>query len=86
MPSGREVVVIFNGDCAALIVIERGCVSDRDAASVTLTVKFAVPAVVGLPEMTPAELSVRFAGSDPLERLQVRAPVPPVACTVWLYA
>ena len=76
--------MIVNGDVAALTVIERGCVSDRDNASVTFTVKFEVPVSVGVPEMVPSWFRARFAGSDPLERLQIRVPVPPVACNVWL--
>jgi len=46
-------------------------VSDWFKVSVILTVKFAVPAVVGVPEMTPAGLKESIAGSNPPERVQV---------------
>ena len=81
MAFANEVVVIVS---AALTVIERGCVSDRDNASVTFTVKFERPVLVGVPEMVPAWLRARLAGSDPPERLQTSVPVPPVACNGWL--
>jgi hypothetical protein len=74
-----EVVVIVS---AVVTVIERGCVSVCDSASATRTVKFEVPVLVGVPEMTPLELNARFAGSDPALRLQTKFPVPPVAWRV----
>ena len=76
--------MIVNGDDAALIVIERGCVSDCDIASVAFTVKFEVPVLVGVPEMVPDVLRARFAGSDPADFVHTSVPVPPVACSVWL--
>lgn len=76
-----EVVVIIS---SVLTEMERGWVSDSDSASVTLTVKFAVPVLVGEPEMIPAELKVRFVGNDPADTFHARVPVPPVACNVWL--
>lgn len=52
-------------------------------ASVAFTVKLPVPAVMGVPEITPALLNRRPAGSDePLARLHVSEPAPPVACKV----
>ena len=72
-----EVVVIVS---RALTTIERGCVSDCEMASVTFTVKFEVPVLVGVPEMVPPEFRARFVGSDPPERFQTSVPVPPVAC------
>ncbi len=51
------------------------------AASCTPTVKFAVPAVVGVPVIAPVELfSVRPAGNDPAVIDHVYGVVPPVAC------
>ena len=50
--------------------------------SVTCTVKLDVPAAVGVPEITPAVLTVRPAGSVPLARLHAKGGVPPVAVTV----
>ena len=53
----------------------------------TCTVKLLVWAVVGIPEMTPAVLKVKPAGSDDPEASdQVYGVVPPVAVRVWLYA
>ena len=53
---------------------------------VALTVKFDVPAVVGLPEITPVvALSDKPAGRLPAEMLHVMGVVP-VAARVWLYA
>jgi hypothetical protein len=48
------------------IVIERLAEALRagDEESVTVTLKLVVPAVVGVPEITPPELRVSPAGSD----------------------
>jgi hypothetical protein len=55
------------------------------AESVTFTVKLEEPAAVGLPEIAPEPLRFSPAGSDePVARLQVRAPMPPVAASVAL--
>lgn len=51
--------------------------------SVTLTVKFDVPTVVGVPLITPALLNVSPAGREPV-KVKVSVPAPPVAATVWL--
>lgn len=77
-----ELVVIVS---AALTVKENCCVSDCDNASVTRSVKVDVPVLVGVPEMIPAGLSVKFAGNEPMVRLQTSEPVPPAAVKVWLY-
>ena len=69
---------------AALMVSEKAFVADCDNASVTLTVKFEVPVLVGVPEMVPDILRVRFAGRDPAETLQANGGVPPVAVNVSL--
>ena len=51
--------------------------------SVTLTVNEAVPAVVGVPEITPVEVTrLNPAGSEPALRLQLYGVVPPLACSV----
>ena len=49
--------------------------------------KLEVPAVVGLPEITPElELRVKPAGKEPEAMLQVPyVPVPPVAASVCVY-
>ena len=49
------------------------------AESFTCTVKFDAPAAVGVPEMTPAVVSERFAGRDPAEIVHVFPPEPPLA-------
>ena len=57
-----------------------------DTPAITLTVKVLVPAVVGTPVSVPSECKLRPAGSEPLSKLHVRAPTPPVACTISVYA
>jgi hypothetical protein len=56
---------------------------DRLAASVTRTVKLYVPAVVGVPEITPALLMVRPGGGGPggATSAQVYGAVPPETVT-----
>ena len=54
-------------------------------ALVALTVKLDVPAVVGVPAITPAVESVNPSGNDPVSMLHVIG-VSPVAVSVWLYA
>ena len=57
----------------ALIVTESPAVADTDALSVALTVKLAVPAVVGVPEMVPLALRFSPAGSEPVDRTRCTA-------------
>jgi hypothetical protein len=53
------------------------------AESVTVTVKLEVPAVVGVPEMTPvAGAKVRPVGRVPTVTDQVKGAVPPLAARV----
>jgi hypothetical protein len=61
------------GAAAVAVVIESDLVAETagDDESVAMTVKLEVPAVVGVPEMTPDELRERPAGSVPEERVQV---------------
>ena len=66
-----------------LIVTESPAVADTDALSVALTVKLAVPAVVGVPEMVPLALRFSPAGSEPVDTDQVYGGVPPVAASGW---
>jgi hypothetical protein len=54
--------------------------------SVTVTVKSALPAAVGVPEITPELLSVSPAGSAPAVSVQVKGVTPPLAVRVSLYA
>ena len=67
---------MLNG--GALTRIDRFAVADPEAPSVTFTVKFAVPAVVGVPEIV-LPVSVSPAGSVPPDTDHVYGGVPPVA-------
>src|SRR5215813_5741306 len=65
-----------------LTVMLRGLVTLSPADEATRTVKFDVPGVVGVPEMTPTptpEERLSPAGSVPLAIDQVYGGVPPVA-------
>lgn len=77
VPAGRLVVVIVItvgvGGVVPVIVME-SCFSARLSPSVALTVKREVPAVVGVPEIVPAELKLNPAGSVP-EAIDHVAPV-----------
>ena len=57
-----------------------------ELASVTFTVNDAVPAVVGVPLICPALLSVNPAGNEPDEIDQLYGVVPPLAASVAVYA
>jgi len=66
-----------------LIVIESGCAAVRDPLSVTRTVIFDVPTVVGVPVIAPEdESSDKPAGNVPTVTAQVYGVVPPVAAKV----
>jgi N-acetylglucosamine-6-phosphate deacetylase len=82
-PAGNDVVVIVNGGTAitmlrALVAVKAGVL-----ASATCTVKFEVPAAVGVPEIAPVELaSVSPAGNVPAVTLHVYGEMPPAAVRV----
>lgn len=86
VPRGSEVVVITSGATPGVTTIDSAFVVVAAAVSVTRTVNDAVLLAVGEPLMTPVVDSVTPAGSAPDARLHVRAPVPPVAANVALYA
>lgn len=67
---------------AAAIVIENPWVSLAAVLSVTLTVKFAFPAAVGVPLITPDEAKVKPAGKLPPEIVQLRGATAPVTASV----
>ena len=68
---------------ATLTVILCTWVSVSRLASVTCTVKLAVPLVVGVPLISPVELfSVSPAGNEPVLMDQVYGPAPPLAVSV----
>lgn len=58
---------------------------DAEAASDTVAVKLAVPAAVGVPEITPVKaLSVKPTGSEPAVIDQLYGVVPPLAASIVL--
>ena len=63
--------VITGGTAAAFIVMVNATAADVPPAFVAVTVKFDVPAAVGVPEMTPLLLMVSPAGSEPLATVQL---------------
>jgi hypothetical protein len=72
---------------AAPIVIERALMAVCGVGlveSVTWTENVVAVAIVGVPERTPAVLSVRPAGGAPAARLQVYGGAPPAALKVKL--
>jgi hypothetical protein len=84
VPPGREEVVICTAVTEAVTVMLRLAVAvcAGELESVTLTVNEEVPAVVGVPLITPEVLSVRPAGNEPELTDQVYGVVPPLAATV----
>jgi hypothetical protein len=61
--SGDVVVIVNAPGAGALTVIESAFVTVPAAASVIVMLVLTVPAVVGVPEMTPVVLRVKPAGS-----------------------
>jgi hypothetical protein len=89
-PLGSELVVMVTGVTAAATVILNDCAAVCGVGaveSITLTVKLNVPAVVGVPEITPVDAAkLNPAGSIPALTLQLYGVVPPLACNVVVYA
>ena len=72
MPVGSgEVLVMAKGAGLMTKVAARVAVCWVDDESATWTVNMLVPAVVGVPERTPAAVKVRPAGRVPVVTLQV---------------
>ena len=87
VPLGGDAVVTVGGCAAAATAMLNAFVPVLFAASVTCTVNDAVPAVVGVPEITPVPATrLNPAGSVPALRLQLYGVVPPLACSVVEYA
>ena len=83
MPAGKEVVVIVGATCAGLITMLNALVA-FPALLAALTVKFDVPAVVGVPDIAPVvPLRLKPAGRLPMVISQDIGVVP-VAARVWL--
>ena len=81
MPFGRlEVVTERSGG----IIIDRAfvAVSAGVCESVTRTVKLEVPEAVGVPLITPPELRLKPAGSEPDASDQLYGVTPPLAANV----
>jgi hypothetical protein len=80
MPLGNDIVVSESG---GLVVIESACVTVREPLSVNRTVKFDVPAVVGVPVIAPDN---RFkdspGGNVPIVTAQVYGVIPPAPTRV----
>ena len=68
-------------------VMDSAWLKVAEALSVTCTVKLKLPAVVGVPEMVPAVLSVRPPGRDPelVPTENVYVPTPPDAASACEY-
>lgn len=77
MPEGNDVVVTVSVDAATVSV--RGVDVDAPVLSVTVTVTANVPALAGMPLMTPVEESVRPVGSEPEDAAQLYEEEPPEA-------
>jgi hypothetical protein len=85
VPFGRgDAVVIASGGGST--VSANDFVVICDALSRTRTVKFAVPAVVGVPVITPAADNVRPAGGVPDVTDHKYGGAPPLAAKLWEYA
>jgi hypothetical protein len=67
-----------------VIVIENAFLAVWFWLSETATVKFAVPAAVGVPEIVPAALRVSPAGSEPVTTDHWYGLTPPDASSVML--
>jgi hypothetical protein len=80
-------MTIAAGSVAAIVNAKAtAAVCCGEPLSLTLTLKANVPLAAGVPEMTPVEEErVSPDGKLPEAMLQVRAGVPPVAATLWLY-
>ena len=69
-----EGALKHTGALAAMVML-KACVASRALPLVAVTVPLNVPAVVGVPLMTPAALKVKPGGKAPVVRLKVGAPV-----------
>src|SRR5471030_2180035 len=76
---GLRVIV---GQVVTLTVYDR--VPVQPLLAVALSVKVELPAVVGVPERTPAVVRVSPAGRVPLDTVKVYGLLPPLAVIVWL--
>jgi hypothetical protein len=70
-PAGSEVVVTTTAGFTTMIRLAVAVLAVGVSESVTVTVKFAVADVVGVPEITPALLKLKPAGKVPGGTLHV---------------
>ncbi len=77
VPGGNVLVVIVTGGLTIVSVSGSDAVRAGWVESVTVTVKLAVCAAVGVPEMVPAEVSTRPAGNAPAVIANEYGAVPP---------
>ena len=84
VPPGSDVVVTVGGGATTAML--KAFVPVLFAASFTCTVNDTVPAVVGVPEITPVDAArLNPAGNVPALTLQLYGVVPPLACTAIEY-
>src|SRR3972149_4405203 len=84
LPSRSDEVVTLR---LLYIIIASAFVAVAPLSSVALTVKFEVPAAVGVPLISPvALLRLSAAGSAPTVTAHVMGDLPPLLARVWLYA
>src|SRR3990172_2659869 len=84
LPSASDDVVTLR---LLYMMIASAFVAVAPLASVARTVKFDVPAAVGVPLISPVvPLSVSPAGSAPTVTAHVMGDLPPLLASVWLYA
>jgi hypothetical protein len=85
-PPSNDVVVMTGEPAAAAAMVMESCLVALSALLAALTVNVELPAVVGMPEITPvAAARVKPAGSEPVSMLQVIG-FALVAARVALYA
>ena len=85
MPFGNEVVVIARTAFTWMVSCAVAVCGAGTEVSVPFTVNVLLPVVVGAPVMAPvAAFSIRPAGSEPTEMLQVTGGVPPAVVSVAL--
>jgi hypothetical protein len=92
IPAGLDVTVPFpfpvptTVSVGLLPIVIDSCRVAVCPPEATSTVNVSVCSVVGVPLIPPPLDRLRPAGRLPLDRLHVFVPLPPVACSVWLYA
>jgi hypothetical protein len=80
VPADNDDVVMASA--GELIVIDNAAVAEPPALPVTLTVKLADPAVLGVPDNAPPAERLTPAGSDPADTDQEYGGDPPDAPSV----